>query len=235
MFTRFTRAANSQARAMFEQAITLDPTYVPAYVGHGLVDLTAMSQGWTADPIAALQRAEDHGRKAVALDDGHAGAHTLLGRVYVRRADYDRALDEFKRALVLNASDADSHAGLGNVLLWTGHIEESIKAMETAQQFQPNLGATDAFHLGMGYLIAGRKPDAIRTLEWAQTRYSNILAINVTLAAAYAEAGRSDDAGRQAELVRRQFPFFESAQFGSQFRNPDHRQKIAEALQKAGL
>jgi TolB-like protein/cytochrome c-type biogenesis protein CcmH/NrfG len=235
MFTRFTRSANSQARVMFERAIELDPGYVPAYVGLGLVDMTAMSQGWTADPIAALQRAEDLGRKAVALDDASPGAHALLGRVYGRRADYDRALDEFKRALALNASDADSHTGLGSALLWTGHVEESIKALETAQQFQPNLGATDAFHLGMGYLVAGRKAEAIRTLEWAQTRYSNILAINVALAAAYAEAGRSDDAARQAELVRRQFPFFESEQFGSQFRNPEHRQKIAAALQKAGL
>jgi tetratricopeptide (TPR) repeat protein len=235
MFARYTRSANSQAREMFERAIALDPTYVPAYVGLGLVDSGAVAQGWTADPVAALQRAEDLGRKALALDDGQSGAYSLLGRVYVRRGDYERALDVFKRALALNASDADSYAGLGNALLWTGHIEEAIKALETAHQFQPNIGPTEAFYLGTAYLVAGRSADAIRTLERAIARYSNILAVNVTLAAAYAEAGRLDEAAKQGELVRRQFPFFDSKQFGSQFRNPEHRQKIAAALEKAGL
>jgi TolB-like protein/cytochrome c-type biogenesis protein CcmH/NrfG len=235
MFARYTRSANSQAREMFERAIALDPTYVPAYVGLGLVDSGAVAQGWTADPVAALQRAEDLGRKALALDDGQSGAYALLGRVYIRRGDYDRALDVFKRALALNASDADSYAGLGNALLWTGHIEEAIKALETAHQFQPNIGPTEAFYLGTAYLVAGRSADAIRTLERAIARYSNILAVNVTLAAAYAEAGRLDEAAKQGELVRRQFPFFDSKQFGSQFRNPEHRQKIAAALEKAGL
>ena len=235
LHARYTRSAISQAREMFEHAIALDPTYVPAYVGLGLVDTTAVAQGWTADPVAALQRAEDLGRKALTLDDAHAGASALLGRIYIRRGDYDRALDEFKRALALNASDADSYAGLGDALLWTGHIEEAIKAIETANQFQPNIGATESFHLGIAYLVAGRSADAIRTLERALSRYSNILAINVTLAAAYAEAGRLEDMARQAELVRRQFPFFGNRQFGSQFRNPEHREKIVAALQKAGL
>jgi tetratricopeptide (TPR) repeat protein len=119
--------------------------------------------------------------------------------------------------------------------LWTGQIEDAIKALETSRQFQPNLGPTEAFYLGLAYMVAGRNADAIRTLEQAITRYSNILAVNVTLAAAYAEAGRQDDAAKQAEVVRRQFPFFDSAQFGSQFRTPEHRQKIAGALEKAGL
>ncbi|MEA2982970.1 MAG: adenylate cyclase, partial [Alphaproteobacteria bacterium] len=238
MYARFTRSGNSQAREMFERAIALDPTYVPAYVGLGLVDASAVAQGWSTDSAAALQRAEDLGRKALALDEGHSGAYgayALLGRVYIRRGDYDRALDVFKRALALNASDADSYAGLGNALLWTGHIEDAIKALETAQQFQPNIGPTEAFYLGIAYLVAGRSADSIRTLERAIARYSNILAINVTLAAAYAEAERSNDATTQAELVRRQFPFFDSTQFGSQFRNPEHRKKIAGALEKAGL
>jgi adenylate cyclase len=235
MFARYTRSANSQARELFERALAFDPAYGPAYVGLGLVDTGAVAQGWTADPVAALQRAEELGRKALALDDGQSGAYALLGQVYVRRGDYDRALDVFKRALALNPSDADSYAGLGNALLWTGHIEEAIKALETSQQFHPSIGPTEAFYLGIAYLLAGRDADAIRTLERAVARYSNILAVNVTLAAAYAEAGRADDAARQAELVRRQFPFFDTKQFGSQFRNAAHRQKIAEALEKAGL
>ena len=128
-------------------------------------------------------------RHSRSTTDGQAPTRCSAA-LYIRRGDYDRALDVFRRALALNASDADSYAGLGNALLWTGQIEDAIKALETSRQFQPNIGPTEAFYLGLAYLVAGRSADAIRTLEQALARYSNILAVNVTLAAAYAEAAR---------------------------------------------
>src|SRR5205814_8165338 len=53
---RVNRSANSQARALFERAMGLDPGYAPAYVGLGRVELNAVLQGWAAHPDAALQR-----------------------------------------------------------------------------------------------------------------------------------------------------------------------------------
>jgi len=55
------------------------------------------------------------------------------------------------------------------------------------------------------------------------------------LAAAYAEAERQEDATRRANTVRQLSPVFASAEVGSLFRNPDHREKIVAALHKAGL
>jgi hypothetical protein len=55
------------------------------------------------------------------------------------------------------------------------------------------------------------------------------------LAAAYAAAGRKEDAARQAEMVHQQFPYFASSNFGSQFRNPQDREKFAAVLKEAGL
>src|SRR6266436_123720 len=40
---------------------------------------------------------------------------------------------------------------------------------------------------------------------------------------------------KQTAIVRRQFPFFSSDNFGSQFRNPQDREKLAASLKKAGL
>ena len=55
------------------------------------------------------------------------------------------------------------------------------------------------------------------------------------LAAAYAAFDRIADAERQAAMVRRQFPYFSSVNFGSQFRNPQDREKLVAALKVAGL
>jgi adenylate cyclase len=235
LLSRATRTANSQARSMFDDAIALDPNYIPALIGLGLVDLNAVRYGWTADPIEALARAERLGHKAIAIDESNPGAHALLGRVYIRRGDLDRALDAMKRALALNSSDADSYAGLGNVLLAMGHIDGAISAIETAAQLQPSISVTDYFRLGMAYVLAGRTADAIRTLERSLIRNEREVFTNAMLAAAYAEAGRQEDAKRQAQTVRRLAPFFASSEFGSLFRNSDHRERIVAALQKAGL
>jgi hypothetical protein len=55
----------------------------------------------------------------VGLDDLNPAAHALLGKVLVHFGDYyDRALDELKRAIDLNGSDAEAYSGLLSVLLW---------------------------------------------------------------------------------------------------------------------
>lgn len=235
LLARATRTANSQARSMFESAIALDPNYVPAIVGLGLVDLNAVRYGWTADPFEALQRAERLGHKAIAIDEPSPRAHALLGGVYIRRGDLDRALNEMKRAAALNPSDPDSYAGLGNALLLLGDVDGAIRAIETAVQFHPEISANDYFRLGMAYILAGRNTDAIRTLERALVRNENNVFINAMLAAAYAETERQEDAARRANVVRQLSPVFATADIGSLFRNPDHREKIVAALRKAGL
>ena len=51
-------------------------------------------------------------KKRSTIDPASAGAHALLGSTYIRYADYDRALDEMRRAVELNSSDPDAYAGL---------------------------------------------------------------------------------------------------------------------------
>jgi adenylate cyclase len=102
---------------MFERAIELDPNYAAAYVGLGNVDLRAIHHGWTPEPAAVLERAKTHALKAIAVDEFNPHAHALLGRIYARLRDYDRAVDALKRAMALNPSDSDNYSGLGDALL----------------------------------------------------------------------------------------------------------------------
>jgi adenylate cyclase len=235
LFARVNRSANSQARALFERAIALDPSYAPAYIGLGRVELNGVMQGWTADPEAALQRAEALGQKAIALDSTSAGAHALLGSTYIRYADYDRALDEMRRAVELNNSDPNAYAGLGTALLWSGDVDGSVKDFETASKLGLDFTVNDSFILGIAYLLADRSADAVRTLERSLERNKTDVYSNAILAAAYAEAGRQTDAVRQAASVRELNPRFDSADFGSLLRKPELRTKLAAALNKAGL
>ena len=232
---RLNRIANSQARALFNQAIELDPGYAPAYIGLGQVELAGVAQGWTGDPEAALQRAETLGQKAIAIDPASAGAHALLGSTYIRYADYDRALDEMRRAVMLNNSDPNAYAGLATALLWDGDVDGSVKAFETASKLGLDFTVKDSFDLGIAYLLSDRSADAIRTLERSLERSKTDPYSNAILAAAYAAAGRQADAAREATTVRSIDPRFDSGDFGSLFRKAELRERLVAALNKAGL
>ena len=114
-------------------------------------------------------------------------------------------------------------------------IDAAIKALETAARLDPRLSTEDLFNLGAAYFLAGNDTDAVRTFERTVARNDSTAFIHAMLAAVYAEAGRKDESDRAAAELRRRNPFFEVAAFGSLFRNPQHRQKIVSALQKAGF
>jgi adenylate cyclase len=235
LLTRLNRTAYSEARTMFERAIALDARNTAAYVGLGRIDLSAVALGWTADAETALSRAEQLAQKALSLDETNPAAHVLLGRTYVRMGEYERAIGVLKRAIALNPSEPDSHAGLGDALLWSGDVTEAIKALEIGTSIDPRLSAEDLFSLGAAYFLSGRTADATRILERITNRREGNPFIYAMLAATYAESERAADAQSAATEVRKLNPFFDVDRFGSLFNNAAHRERLANALKKAGF
>jgi adenylate cyclase len=235
LLNRLTRSGNAEARALFESALALDANYSPAYVGLGWVNLNSATQGWTEHPVEALERSGNLARKAIELDQLNAAGHALLGNVALHFGEHDKALEELKRAIDLNPSDAESYSSLLTVLLYAGDIAGAIAAGELVGQFQPNLPAHAAFHLGAAYLLADRGAEAIRVLEHSVDRNPGNLYSNLMLAAAYAAGGRQQEAEQLAQHIRQRFPTFPRESFGSALRDPGLRGKLDYALRKAGL
>ena len=140
-----------------------------------------------------------------------------------------------RRAVKLNGSDPNAYAGLAGALLWSGHVDASVKAFETARNLGFEFTANEAFLLGVAYILADRSADAIRTLERSLDRNKTDPYTNAVLAAAYAQAGRKTDAVRQVETLKKIDPRFDSVGFGSLMRNPLLRAKLTAAMKKAGL
>jgi len=235
LLSRLTRTATSNARTMFERAIELDPSYAPAYVGLGRVDLVAVHLGWTPDPAGALRRAEMLAKKAIGIDEFNPAAHALLGKIHTRLGEYDRAVEALRHALALNPSDPENHAGLGDALLWSGETDEARKLLEIAARLDPKLPSQDLFNLGVAYFLLGQHGAAAQVFERTVARQDGNQFIHAMLAAIYADAGRKDDASREVTEVRRRNPLFDLETFGTLFRNPAHREKIVAALRQAGM
>src|SRR6266852_14299 len=235
MTARRTRSANVEARRLFQRAIDIDAGYAAAYVGLADTYFRSFLIGWTDQPVETLKRTQNLATTAISLDGSGSAAHALLGMAYLQFRQYEQAIDELKRAIEINPSDAESYGWLGNVLLFFGTLQDSIKALETALLFDPNLDVSQLWGLGTAYFLAGRTADATRTMEQIVARDPGFTHAYAILAAAYSEAGRPEDAARVAASVRKLDPFFDTSSFGSLFRNPDHQGKIASALRKAGL
>ena len=232
---RFSRSENREARQLFERALRLDPKYAAAYAWLGQAYFNMAGFGWTEFPDDMLARAEENARKALSLDPENLAAHRVLSRVHSAALQYELALVETQRAIALNSSDAESHAARGNALLWVGRIDEAIVALETAFSLDSNLAADDAFQLGLAYYLSRRLEDAVRFLEREALRNPDYIYTSVVLAAAYGQLGRTSDARRMAEEVRRRLPMFDARTFGSRLQNRAQHDYLTEGLAKAGL
>lgn len=232
---RHTRAANAQAQIMFRNAAELDPGYGSAYTALGWCLYDRVLFGWTPFPSQALEQAYDFAHKALELNESDAGAHHLLGLVYLKWMQYDLAISELNMAIELNPGDPSSYDALGEARLYTGQPDTAIEALQTALRYNPKASLRNQINLGLAYYLEDRHQDAITVLNQALRRNPELVISHVVLAAVYAEAGLIDEAEREASNVMRLDPFFSIDSFGSQFSSADDRMAITEGLRRAGL
>jgi tetratricopeptide (TPR) repeat protein len=162
-------------------------------------------------------------------------ARILLGRRYIAYNQFDEAQLEIDRAILVNPSDADALAGRGNVLVWLGETDAAIESLEMALRIDPDLNAFDRFALSLAYLLKGRHAESIAQSELNLRQNEGTRFSRVVLAAALAEAGRTEEAQQAAEEIRRSDPTFDAATFGNKFRDAKDLARLRDGLGKAGL
>jgi len=220
---------------MFRQAIDIDPRYSSAYAALAWSHIFDFFYGWTVFPEKSLERAHDLAKKALSLEETNALAHSALGIVYLRRKQYDIAINELQQAIALNPNDTRSQSQLGSVMLYSGRKDAAIYWLESALRLNPHISFGELMVLGQAYYLSGRYEDAITILNKGLAGNPNYVGYYIMLAAAYARAGRTEAANRSARDVLRLAPFFEVGSYGTVFRNPEDRSDIIDGLRKAGL
>jgi serine/threonine protein kinase/TolB-like protein/Tfp pilus assembly protein PilF len=145
-----------KALSYFEQALEIDPTYAPAWVGvadcyttGGGIYLGLDFHEATPKSIAAV-------RKALELDDSLAEAHTTLAdRLFYWELDWHGAEAEFKRAIELNPGYATAHFWYSELLSAWGRHDEAIRQVEIALELDP-LSPVPNLAMGKTLAAAGR-------------------------------------------------------------------------------
>ena len=167
-FSQRTEDALHKSIASFQQAITSDPAYAPAY--SGLAEAYAMLGFRGSMPSKdALSGAKKAALKAIELDDSLAEPHASLAFIAETYDwDWSGAERQYKQALQLNPSYAQAHNWYAGYLTYTGRFNEGIAEAIRARDLDPlSLPLNNA--LAGRLLAAARYDEALaqvqRTLE----------------------------------------------------------------------
>ena len=128
----------SEAQALYRSVLAARPDHRDALKAGALVAfrLDAMDEA-----AALLQR-------AVALDDGDAGAHNDLGNVLQASGRIDAALAAYGRAVELDPERAETLVNLGQALRIKGDLEAAAEALGRAAALRPDHAGT-LLHIGL--------------------------------------------------------------------------------------
>jgi tetratricopeptide (TPR) repeat protein len=133
---RWSTESRQKAMVYFQQAITADPSYAPAYAE--LANCYSMG-AFFGEPYGPEARAQGiaAAKKAVELDNTLAEAHSALGLGLLADLQWTDTEKELKEATSLNPNSASSHMYYGWYLTFVGRFDAGIREMKQAQALDP--------------------------------------------------------------------------------------------------
>ena len=182
-----------EALRHFRTALEINPGYPQTHVNIGV----ALGQlGRPDEAIASFRRASE-------INPESDRAHYEWGIVLARTGRLDEAVEHFTKAVALDPKCYEAHRAWGTALLNLGKPVEAVRHYRRAIDINPkyvpayaSLAWVLATHTDAGVRNGA---EAVRLAETAcretDDRFADLLDV---LAAAYAEAGRFDDAVRTA-------------------------------------
>jgi TolB-like protein/Tfp pilus assembly protein PilF len=188
----------------FQQAVSIDPNYAPAFAG--LADAYALLAAFGgASPREVMPKAKDAAFKAISLDNQLAEPHVALGHV-AQFYDYDfvSAEREFKRAIELNPRYAVAHEFYGTLLSNLNRPDEADTEFRLALQLEPlALGANRMY--GETLFFARRYDESIAQLKKTIELDDSFASAHRSLGRVYLltknYAGHVEEFARHYELV----------------------------------
>ena len=235
----YTRETNLQAEEALKTAIRLDPDYALPHAHLSQVYSFRAENKWVDPTGPTVDRAMEHARRAVSLDDRLPFAHFALGRLHTRSfsPDFKIAIAEFRRAIELDPNYVDAYMFLANTYIFDGRAEEALPLI--AEGFARNPIAPYWYHLaeGMAAYFLGDYDKAEASLTVAKDRNPTAPYPYRFLIATYGQLEQVDDADWMAmeyEALGRSATVSALLETAS-IQDAAYREIFAEGFRKAGL
>jgi TolB-like protein len=233
----------SQARGLFERALSLDPGNIEALVGTAFVDATRSIHFQTDDRAVRLAAAEAILTRVLSLTPKHAMAHCLFGIVQIFSNRAIQGIAECEQALELDRNLAEAHGWIGIAKCFSGRAAETEAHVLEAFRLSPRDNKTYDWMSMVGVAKSYLGDDDAAVASFRRSIETNRNAAPRThffLAAALAHLGRLHDARAAAQAGFALDPAFTIGRFraGAATDNPTYlsqRGRIYEGMRMAGV
>jgi serine/threonine protein kinase/tetratricopeptide (TPR) repeat protein len=149
----------TKAIQQFQEAADKDPNYALAYAG--LADCYMLLEGYVGTPATeTLPKAKAFAERALQIDDSSGEARASLANISAMLWQWDKAGEEFKRAIELNPNYATAHHWYSIYLRHVGRFDEALSEIKRAQELDP-LSIVINTNVAQVYLAKGDANSAI--------------------------------------------------------------------------
>ena len=238
LLEEFSPEGNARARALFEQAVELDPAYSGGWIGLAYSHHRDLWYECAPDREQAIEALLKAARRAVEVDRANSDCRMILGfgLIWVRK--FHLAIAEGEEAVRLNPSNAVAFAQLGVALSFAGRPEEGIAKLERSMRLNRQ---DPRVHLAITMLarahLNARDPEA--AARWAETavhRRADYPLAHLVKAAALGHLGRREEAAAALAECERLDPGFALRwALRPMYKDPADDLYFMDGLRRAGL
>lgn len=135
-------------------------------------------------------------QKILKIDPNYAFAYNMMAYLNYYLRNYDLALDNVKKYVMIAADQANPHDSYGELLMNLGKYDEAIEQFNQANKIKPDLYFVQ-MHLASAYYQTGRIRDALGYIERARDNainQANIDNCDLSIVGIYWEYGELDKA-----------------------------------------
>ena len=183
---RLDRDSLHEAQSDFEQAIALDPAFLPAAESLALAHVAQAANQFVPSRLA-WEHARTAAEAALRIDPQSASAHGVLGLLHAQyEFNWDASEAEFKKAFALNARSADTLDFAAQLAFSRGNRDEAMRRINASLSVDPLDPYTHQTQGWLRYLsgdLAGAEQALHRSLEISPTLSSSHLMLGEILLA----------------------------------------------------
>jgi len=224
---------NRAAQRDCEEAIRLDPQYSDAHSQLAWILWYAATNGWTDDPEGSLRRALDCAERGWSLNSKDYDALGARGYILVATGRYEAAARIVEDLARKFPGHDRATMYQGEILNLLGQYEEALELIQHSMDINPEHDQWHWMGIGRCLFCLERYPEAVHALEQFKT-LSKFPFIRLFLAAAYAAAGRDEEARAEVETLGADAGKL-TAGASFIFRNPADRERLVMWARRAGL
>ena len=226
-----------ESQQLIKEAIAIDPQYAMAYRNLGVTYVIEHMMGLTKSPEQSLERAMEMAQKAIELDGTLAEAHALVGRIYLGKGQYEKAIVEGEKAYALDPNSDHVLAAYAYSLQHVGRLEEAIEFYKRAIRLDPIPPTWFLFGLGRSYRDAGRYEEALATFKKVLKRVPNNHWVFMELTITYSISGSEEEARASAAEALKINRKLSAEYFVNRwpYKNQAYKEYLIDILRKAGV